>query len=103
MRDEYILPSPMKYFPMNIRQGEMQFVYDDKGNKYLDGSPRRHNQRRPFAIPRSPIRPRQMKNLQHMTTLYYHPNLVRYARKNGDDHARRVEGQLLHQQRLRGE
>ena len=29
MRDEYILPSTMKYFPLNIVKGEMQFVYDD--------------------------------------------------------------------------
>src|SRR5436189_69128 len=36
MRDEYLLPSTMKYFPMNIVNGEMQFVYDDAGKKYLD-------------------------------------------------------------------
>ena len=27
----------MRYFPMNIVKGEMQFVYDDAGKKYLDG------------------------------------------------------------------
>ncbi len=82
MRDEYILPSTMKYFPMNIVKGEMQYVYDDAGKKYLDGFSA------VVTISVGHCHPdvtgpmiEQVKTLQHMTTLYYHPNLVRYAEK----------------------
>ena len=37
MRNESILPSTMKYFPMNIVKGDMQFVYDGKGEEWFDG------------------------------------------------------------------
>ncbi len=82
MRDEYILPSTMKYFPMNIVKGDMQFVYDDKGNKYLDGFSAVVTISVGHCHPEvtNPVI-EQFKNLQHMTTLYYHPNLVRYAEK----------------------
>ena len=38
LREEYLLPSTMTYFsePLNIVRGEMQYVYDDAGRKYLD-------------------------------------------------------------------
>src|SRR2546427_2998610 len=82
MRDEYLLPSTMKYFPMNIVKGEMQFVYDDAGKKYLDAFSA------VVTISVGHCHPEvtgpmidQIKTLQHMTTLYYHPNLVRYAEK----------------------
>ena len=82
MRDEYILPSTMKYFPLNIVKGEMQFVYDDKGQKYLDAFSAVVTISVGHCHPEvtNPVI-EQMKNLQHMTTLYYHPNLVRYAEK----------------------
>lgn len=82
MRDEYILPSTMKYFPLNIVKGEMQFVYDDTGKKYLDAFSAVVTISVGHCHPEvtNPVI-EQMKNLQHMTTLYYHPNLVRYAEK----------------------
>jgi alanine-glyoxylate transaminase/(R)-3-amino-2-methylpropionate-pyruvate transaminase len=82
MREEYILPSTMRYFPMNIVRGSMQFVWDDQGKKYLDGFSA------VVTISVGHCHPdvtnpmiEQIKTLQHMTTLYYHPNLVRYAEK----------------------
>src|SRR5207247_5526340 len=82
MREEYILPSTMRYFPMNIVKGEMQFVYDDQGKKYLDGFSAVVTISVGHCHPEvtNPVI-EQLKNLQHMTTLYYHPNLVRYAEK----------------------
>ena len=67
MRDEYILPSTMKYFPMNIVKGDMQFVYDDKGHKYLDGFSAVVTISVGHCHPEvtNPVI-EQMKNLQHM-------------------------------------
>jgi 4-aminobutyrate aminotransferase-like enzyme len=36
MRDEYSLPSTLRYFPIPIVKREMQFVFDETGKKYLD-------------------------------------------------------------------
>ena len=82
MRAEYILPSTMTSFPMNIVRGEMQFVYDDQGKKYLDGFSAVVTISVGHCHPEvtNPM-VEQIKTLQHMTTMYYHPNLVRYAEK----------------------
>lgn len=83
LRQEYLLPSTMLYFkkPINIIRGEMQYVYDDTGKRYLDA----------FAavvtISVGHCHPdvvaavqKQVATLQHMTTLYLHPTIVEYAR-----------------------
>ncbi len=84
MRKQYLLPSTMTYFksPLNIVKGEMQYVFDDKGRKYLDGFSAvvtiSVGHCHPDVI--APV-VEQTKTLQHMTTLYYHPRVVSYAEK----------------------
>ncbi|MFH0795095.1 MAG: aspartate aminotransferase family protein [bacterium] len=84
LREEYILPSTMRYFEgtPNIVRGEMQYVYDDQGKRYLDGFSA------VVTISVGHCHPDvttklvdQLQTLQHMTTLYYHPNIVKYAKK----------------------
>lgn len=87
MREEYLLPSTMTYFtePVNIVKGEMQYVYDDTGKKYLDAFGAvvtiSVGHCHPDIIPKVV---EQTKTLQHMTTLYYHPTIARYAKKLAD-------------------
>ena len=84
LREEYLLPSTMTYFsePLNIVRGEMQYVYDDAGRKYLDAFGAvvtiSVGHCHPDIMPKVV---KQMQTLQHMTTLYFHPVIVRYAQK----------------------
>lgn len=84
MREEYLLPSTMTYFekPVNIVRGRMQYVYDDRGRKYLDAFSAvvtiSVGHCHPEIVPKIQ---RQVAELQHMTTLYYHPTIVQYAKK----------------------
>lgn len=84
LRAKYLLPSTMTYFsePINIVKGEMQYVYDDTGKKYLDGFSAvvtiSVGHCHPDIVPKIQA---QVANLQHMTTLYFHPNIALYAKK----------------------
>ncbi len=86
-REEYLLPSTMTYYkePINIVRGEMQYVYDDEGKKYLDAFGAvvtiSVGHCHPDIIPDVV---EQVKTLQHMTTLYYHPVIAQYAKKMAD-------------------
>ena len=84
MREEYLLPSTMSYFstPLEIVRGEMQYVYDAAGRRYLDGFGAvvtiSVGHCHPDVIPTVV---EQVRTLQHMTTLYYHPAIAVYAKK----------------------
>ncbi|PKN00666.1 MAG: aspartate aminotransferase family protein [Elusimicrobia bacterium HGW-Elusimicrobia-1] len=84
LRAKHLLPSTMTYFtePLNIVKGEMQYVYDDAGKKYLDGFSAvvtiSVGHCHPDIVPKIQA---QVASLQHMTTLYYHPNIALYAKK----------------------
>lgn len=83
MREEYLLPSTQSYFtePVEIVRGEMQYVYDAAGKRYLDGFGAvvtiSVGHCHPEIIPRVV---KQVQTLQHMTTLYYHPVIAIYAK-----------------------
>ncbi len=87
IREEYLLPSTMTYLtkPLNIVRGEMQYVYDDSGEKYLDAFGAvvtiSVGHCHPDIIPKVV---KQVQTLQHMTTLYYHPVIALYAKKLAD-------------------
>ena len=84
LRAKHLLPSTMTYFsePVTIMRGEMQYVYDDKGKKYLDGFSAvvtiSVGHCHPDIVPKIQ---KQVATLQHMTTLYYHPVIAQYAKK----------------------
>lgn len=84
LRAKYLLPSTMTYFsePLTIVKGEMQYVYDDHGKKYLDAFSAvvtiSVGHCHPDIVPKIQ---KQVAELQHMTTLYYHPTIALYAKK----------------------
>lgn len=84
LRKEYLLPSTMSYYkkPLNIVRGEMQYVFDDKGRRYIDAFSAvvtiSVGHCHPDVVERTC---EQVRTLQHMTTLYYHPRIVQYAEK----------------------
>ena len=77
----------MTYFsdPVEIVHGQMQYVYDEKGKKYLDGFSAVVTISLGHCHP-DVVGPaaEQMQTLQHMTTLYFHPAIALYAKKMAD-------------------
>ena len=84
LREKYLLPCVMKYFtePIHIVKGEMEYVYDDKGKRYIDA----------FAavvtVSAGHCHPdivgkvqEQVGRLQHITTLYMTESIVLLAKK----------------------
>lgn len=84
LRKEYLLPSTMSYYsdPVTIVKGQMQYVFDQTGKKYLDAFSAvvtiSVGHCHPDVVSRVK---KQVETLQHMTTLYYHPRIVQYAMK----------------------
>ncbi|MFH2071098.1 MAG: aspartate aminotransferase family protein, partial [Elusimicrobiota bacterium] len=83
-REKYLMPAYMTYFtePVQIVRGEMQYVYDDKGKKYLDAFSAvvtiSVGHCHPDIVPAVQ---KQNATLQHITTLYYTEALVKLAEK----------------------
>ena len=83
LRREYLNPALFTYYqkPIMIVEGRAQYLFDEKGRRYLDG----------FAgivtVSVGHCHPRvvgaanaQNETLQHATTIYLHPNIAEYAR-----------------------
>src|SRR3989339_132709 len=81
-REKFLMPAYMTYFkdPVQIVRGEMQYVYDDQGKRYLDAFSAvvtiSVGHCHPDIVPEVQ---KQNATLQHMTTLYYTESLVRLA------------------------
>lgn len=84
LRKKHLLPSTILYYekPICIVKGSMQYVYDENGKKYLDAFSAvvtiSVGHCHPDILPKLK---KQIEELQHMTTLYLHPNIVLYAKK----------------------
>jgi alanine-glyoxylate transaminase/(R)-3-amino-2-methylpropionate-pyruvate transaminase len=83
MRNEYLMPNHLLYYkkPIAIVEGKMQYVYDSEGKQYLDAIAG------VVTISVGHCNPRvlektiqQMKQLQHATTIYLHPLIVKFAK-----------------------
>jgi alanine-glyoxylate transaminase/(R)-3-amino-2-methylpropionate-pyruvate transaminase len=83
LRREYLSPALFTYYkkPIMIVEGRGQYLFDEKGRRYLDG----------FAgivtVSVGHCHPRvvgaataQNERLQHATTIYLHPNIAEYGR-----------------------
>jgi alanine-glyoxylate transaminase/(R)-3-amino-2-methylpropionate-pyruvate transaminase len=83
LRHQFLNPALFHYYkqPLMIVEGKGQYVFDEKGRRYLDG----------FAgivtVSVGHCHPhvlaavqRQNETLQHTTTIYLHPNIAQYAR-----------------------
>src|SRR5262245_8543780 len=84
MRREFLTPALVTYFrePIMIVEGKMQYLFDEKGRRYLDA----------FAgivtVSVGHCHPKvleavleQNERLQHTTTIYLHPNIALFAKK----------------------
>ncbi|MFH1352470.1 MAG: aspartate aminotransferase family protein [bacterium] len=82
MREKFLMPAYMTYFkePVQIVRGEMQYVYDSDGKRYLDAFSAvvtiSVGHCHPDIVPEVQ---KQNATLQHMTTLYYTESLVKLA------------------------
>jgi len=83
-RQRLLLPSTAHYYsrPLVIARGERQYVFDQKGKKYLDGFAGvvtiSVGHCHPEIVRRAQA---QMAVFDHSTTLYLYPQIVSYAKK----------------------
>jgi alanine-glyoxylate transaminase/(R)-3-amino-2-methylpropionate-pyruvate transaminase len=87
LRQQYLSPGLIRYYkdPLMVVEGNMQYVWDETGKRYLDG----------FAgivtISVGHCHPKiieavreQVGRLQHTTTIYLHPTIAQFAKKLTD-------------------
>ena len=83
-REKFLIPAYQSYFtdPVHIVKGEMQYLYDDTGKRYLDAFSAvvtiSVGHCHPDIVPKIQ---EQNAQLQHLTTLYYTESLVKLAEK----------------------
>ncbi len=83
LRREFLNPGILLYYkkPMMVVEGKGQYVFDDKGRRYLDGLGGivtvSVGHCHPHVVEAIRL---QNETLQHATTLYLHPNIADYAR-----------------------
>src|SRR2546430_399137 len=84
LRKQFLNPGIFLYYkqPLMLVEGKMQYVWDEKGNRYLDGLGGivtvSVGHCHPHVIAAAN---RQNEILQHSTTIYLHPNIAEYAQK----------------------
>jgi alanine-glyoxylate transaminase/(R)-3-amino-2-methylpropionate-pyruvate transaminase len=84
LRERHImpLPGPMYSKPLQIVRGRMQYLYDEKGKKYLDGfagvATVSIGHCHPYWLKKIKT---QMDEYFHTTSLYVHPSLGLYAER----------------------
>ncbi|MEM9352125.1 MAG: aspartate aminotransferase family protein [Planctomycetota bacterium] len=84
LRSQYVSPGVITYYrdPLMVVEGKMQYVWDETGKRYLDA----------FAgivtVSVGHCHPKviekideQNGKLQHLTTIYLHPNIAKFAEK----------------------
>ena len=84
MRQRYLTPALLTYYksPVMIVEGSMQYLYDEKGHRYLDGFGGivtvGVGHCHPYVTQKAK---EQMETLQHTTTIYLHPNIAEFGKK----------------------
>jgi alanine-glyoxylate transaminase/(R)-3-amino-2-methylpropionate-pyruvate transaminase len=83
LRKRYLTPALMTYYgnPIMIVEGSMQYLYDEKGRRYLDtfggivtiSVGHCH----PYVLQKAR---EQLETLQHATTIYLHPTISEYGK-----------------------
>src|ERR1700678_1997032 len=83
-RKQFLSPGIFLYYqkPLMLVEGKMQYVWDEKGRRYLDGIGGivtvSVGHCHPHVVEAAR---RQNEILQHSTTIYLHPNIAEYAEK----------------------
>ena len=84
LRKQFLNPALFLYYqkPMMIVEGKGQYVFDEKGRRYLDGiagiATVSVGHCHPDVVAAADL---QSETLQHATTIYLHPNIAEYARE----------------------
>lgn len=83
MRKRYLTPALLTYYkkPIMIVEGFMQYVWDEKGTRYLDGIGGivtvGVGHCHPYVTQKAV---EQLQTLQHTTTIYLHPTIAEYGK-----------------------
>ena len=84
LRKEFLSPALLTYYqhPIMIVEGSRQYVYDEKGRRYLDAFGGivtiSVGHSHPYVLQKAR---EQMEVLQHTTTIYLHPVVAEYGRE----------------------
>ena len=84
LRKQYLNPGIFLYYkqPLMLVEGKMQYVWDEKGKRYLDGLGGIVTVSVGHCHPHVVEAARkQNETLQHSTTIYLHPNIAEFAEK----------------------
>ncbi|MEE9297235.1 MAG: aspartate aminotransferase family protein [Phycisphaerae bacterium] len=87
LRREYLNPGILTYYkePICIVEGRMQYLWDETGKQYLDAIAGIVTVSVGHCHPKITERiRRQVGKLVHTTTIYLHPNVVRFAKELAD-------------------
>ncbi|NVM26914.1 MAG: aminotransferase class III-fold pyridoxal phosphate-dependent enzyme, partial [Desulfobacterales bacterium] len=83
LRKRYLTPALVTYYknPVMIVEGSMQYVYDEKGRRYLDAFGGivtiSVGHCHPYVVQKAR---EQLETLQHTTTIYLHPTIAEYGK-----------------------
>jgi len=83
MRSEFLSPGILTFYkdPLMIVEGSMQYLYDERGRRYLDGiagiATISAGHCHPYIMQKAKD---QLDTLQHSTTIYLHPVIAQYAK-----------------------
>ena len=84
LRNQFLNPGIFLYYrkPLMLVEGKMQYVWDERGKRYLDALGGivtiSVGHCHPYVVD---LGRKQNETLQHSTTIYLHPNIARYAEK----------------------
>jgi alanine-glyoxylate transaminase/(R)-3-amino-2-methylpropionate-pyruvate transaminase len=82
LKSRYLTPTAVPFYkkPLMIVEGSMQYLYDEKGRRYLDAIGGivtiSVGHCHPYVMQKVK---EQTERLQHITSIYLHPNVVQYA------------------------
>ncbi|MEM6364568.1 MAG: aspartate aminotransferase family protein [Planctomycetota bacterium] len=100
MRHQYVNPGVLTYYrdPLMIVEGNMQYLYDDQGRRYLDGFAGIVTVSVGHCHPHvAEAVKQQAGTLQHTTTIYLHPTIAKFAEKLASKMPENENGQSLSQ------
>ncbi len=87
LRRQYLTPSLVTYYknPLMIVEGSMQYLFDEKGRRYLDAFAGIVTVSVGHCHPYVTRKAReQLETLQHTTTIYLHPTIAEYGKLLAD-------------------
>lgn len=82
LKNRYVTPTSVPFYktPLMIVEGSMQYLFDDKGRRYLDAiggiATISVGHCHPHVVEKVK---EQTQRLQHISSIYLHPNIARYA------------------------